>query len=56
MVEAKGRDAVMVRNMLHIMIASNEDWVIPAGTDERRLSVSEFKVTTQVHHLVAETL
>ena len=38
MVEAKGRDAVMVRNMLHIMIASNEDWVIPAGTDERRFA------------------
>ena len=38
-VEAKGRDAIVVRNMLHIMIASNEDWVIPAGTDERRFAV-----------------
>jgi hypothetical protein len=38
-VEAKGRDAVVVRNMLHIMISSNEDWVVPSGTDERRFAV-----------------
>lgn len=40
-VEAKGRDAIVVRNMLHIMIASNEDWIVPSGTDERRFVVFE---------------
>ena len=37
-VEAKNRDVVVVRNMLHIMIASNEDWIVPSGTDERRFA------------------
>ena len=38
-VEAKRRDGVMVPNMLHIMMASNEDWVVPAGEAERRYAV-----------------
>ncbi len=29
-VEAKGRDPVTVRNMLHILISSNEDWAVPS--------------------------
>src|SRR3954452_20346991 len=29
----------MVANRLHVIIASNEDWVIPAGLDERRFVV-----------------
>lgn len=40
--EAKGKDAVMGRNMLHVAMASNEDWVIPASMeDERRFAVFE---------------
>ena len=35
-IEGKGRDGVEVANMLHILIASNEDWVVPAGERERR--------------------
>ena len=38
-IEGKGRDGVMVANRLHVIIASNEDWVIPAGLDERRFVV-----------------
>lgn len=34
--ERKGVDAVGYRNMTHIMIASNNDWVIPAGVNSRR--------------------
>src|SRR5262249_21362545 len=34
--EAKGRDVITVPNHLHVMLASNEDWVIPAGEIERR--------------------
>ncbi|WP_373502262.1 primase-helicase family protein [Aestuariivirga sp.] len=37
-VEAKNRDAIVVRNMLHIMIASNEDWIVPSGTDVPTIS------------------
>jgi hypothetical protein len=35
-IEAKGRDGVEVPNLLHVMMASNEDWVVPAGERERR--------------------
>jgi hypothetical protein len=35
-IEPKGRGTFEVPNRLHIMIASNEDWVVPAGPFERR--------------------
>ncbi len=38
-IEAKFRDLIEAVNRLHIMMASNEDWVIPAGMDERRFFV-----------------
>lgn len=36
MVEAKGVDAEAASNFVHLGMASNDDWVIPAGVDERR--------------------
>lgn len=44
-VEGKGRDAITAPNYLHIIITSNEDWVVPAGPDERRFAV--FDVSNQ---------
>jgi hypothetical protein len=38
-IEAKGRDAVTCENMLHVLMASNSDWVVPAGERERRFAV-----------------
>ena len=38
-IEGKNRDAVTTRNMLHVLMASNEDWVVPAGERERRFGV-----------------
>jgi hypothetical protein len=35
-VEPKGRDVMEEPNRLHVMFASNEDWVVPAGAFERR--------------------
>jgi hypothetical protein len=35
-IEGKGRDGLSVTNMLHVILASNEDWVVPAGERERR--------------------
>ncbi len=35
-IEPKGRDGITVQNMLHVMMASNEDWTVPAGEHERR--------------------
>ena len=31
MIEGKGVDAVSWPNMLHVIISSNSDWVVPAG-------------------------
>jgi len=38
-IESKGRDAVEEPNRLHTMLASNEDWVVPASAYERRYVV-----------------
>ena len=40
-VEPKGKDSFEVRNHVNIIIASNNDWVVPAGIDERRFFVLE---------------
>lgn len=40
-IEAKGIDAEAAPNFLHVGIASNEDWVVPASADERRYVVLE---------------
>jgi hypothetical protein len=40
-IEGKGVNVVQVLNRLHIVMASNEDWVAPAGTAERRFAVFE---------------
>lgn len=39
--EGKGLPIVQAANLIHIMMASNEKWVIPAGLDERRFLVSD---------------
>lgn len=38
--EGKGRDAITGKNLIHVMMASNSDWIVPAGLDgERRFAV-----------------
>lgn len=39
--EAKGRDITQGRNMVHMMMASNEEWIVPAGPEARRFFVSD---------------
>ncbi|MCA8254820.1 bifunctional DNA primase/polymerase [Burkholderia sp. AU31624] len=39
MIEAKGRDAVAQDNCIHLMMASNHDWVVPASANARRFCV-----------------
>lgn len=38
-IEAKGIDVERARNLLHVIICSNEDWVVPADMDSRRFTV-----------------
>lgn len=40
-VEPKGVDSFRVRNYTRLLITSEEDWVVPAGRDERRFFVLE---------------
>lgn len=40
-IEGKGIDAEAAPNYTHLILASNEDWVVPAGLDERRFFVLE---------------
>lgn len=40
-VEAKHQNAVTVKNMTHIIMASNSDWVVPASEDERRYCIMD---------------
>ena len=39
MVEPKGKDAFAVKNHIHLIIASNSEWIVPAGFEERRFLV-----------------
>ena len=38
-IEGKGKDIVTARNFTHMIIASNAEWVVPAGLEERRFCV-----------------
>jgi hypothetical protein len=40
-VEGKFQNAVQMPNFLHVMMASNEEWVVPASQDARRFFVLE---------------
>lgn len=39
MIEAKGVDPIPMKNFVRLIMTSNEDWVVPAGKDERRFCV-----------------
>ena len=45
MIEGKGVDAVTWPNMLHVIISSNSEWVVPAGPFERRYAVFDVAAT-----------
>lgn len=38
-IEGKGVDVVSAQNHLHVIMASNNEWVVPAGKDSRRFAV-----------------
>jgi hypothetical protein len=49
-VEGKGRDGITVPNFLHVMLASNEDWVVPAGENERRYFMNQVSEVRMQDH------
>jgi Family of unknown function (DUF5906) len=46
-IEGKGRDSIEVPNYLHALMASNDDWVVPAGERERRYVLNEVSTCHQ---------
>jgi hypothetical protein len=55
--EGKGRDATMGKNLIHIVMAANGDWVVPAGLDgERRFAVFEVTSARAGDHAFFERL
>jgi len=55
--EKKFQDPTPIKNRLHIMIASNSEWVVPAGAHERRyfvLHVSDAKMQDKLYFAALE--
>lgn len=58
MIEPKHVDAVKAPNFVHLLMASNRDWVIPAGPHERRyvvLDVSDERIQDHRHFAKMQT-
>jgi hypothetical protein len=55
-IEAKYKNAVTARNIIHLLMASNEDWVVPAGQDERRFCVVELCSAVKQNHKYFEEI
>ena len=49
-VEAKGVDAEAAANCVHLIMASNETWVVPAGFDDRRFFVLDISDEKRENH------
>jgi hypothetical protein len=49
-IEAKYSNAVQVPNFLHVLMASNEEWVVPAAADARRYFVLEVSEARKNDH------
>ena len=43
MIESKGIDPIRLKNYVRVIMTSNEDWVVPAGKDERRFCVLDVR-------------
>jgi hypothetical protein len=55
-IEPKGKDSFAVQNHVNVIIASNNDWVIPAGLDERRFFVLEVSEARKQDYAYFEAL
>jgi phage/plasmid-associated DNA primase len=54
--EPKGKDVVQGRNLVHLMMASNEEWVVPAGKDARRFAVFDVSDARRNDHAFFDRL
>jgi len=42
-IEHKGVDPIQIKNYVRLLVTSNDQWVVPAGRDERRFAVFDIK-------------
>lgn len=50
MIESKGIDPIRIRNYVRVLMTSNEEWVVPAGKDERRFCVLDIDPRCAQNH------
>ncbi|WP_131193707.1 DUF5906 domain-containing protein [Lichenihabitans psoromatis] len=50
MIEAKGVDPIRLDNYVRLLFSSNEDWVVPAGMEERRFAVLDVAPNVLQNH------
>lgn len=55
-IERKGVDAVSAINRLKVLMATNHDWCVPAGPDERRYLVLDVADTVKQNHAYFDPL
>lgn len=55
-IEAKGKDIEMGSNCLHMVMASNEDWAVPASMDDRRFFILDVGDTRRNAHEYFENI
>ncbi len=55
-VEGKYKNPIQVQNMIHLIIASNNDWIIPASGLERRYCVLKVTDNNQQDHQYFEAI
>lgn len=48
MIEPKGKDVFTIQNHVNLIIASNNDWVVPAGREARRFVVMDIADSNRV--------
>jgi hypothetical protein len=56
MIESKGVDPFRLDNYVRVMMTSNEDWVVPAGKDERRYCVLDCAPTVKGNYRYFEEM
>jgi len=49
-IERKGRDIIAMNNYKRLIAASNEDWVIPRGLDDRRFIIADVSADWKENH------
>lgn len=49
-IEYKGKEPVKVRNYVRLLVTGNNNWLVPAGVDERRFAVLDVGEAKQQNH------